>query len=143
MHVSALREMGKVRLLLWWPRVTLSVHHVNKSNALSPLKGAVLGPGEFFEGLSLGGRQFVGGTLGKYVQSDHMEVNSKGAKIYLSFLFFLSLPCSCVSPRQPPQLIPFPPSFPFLLPRFSLVLSLLQVVSVVQQAKSLVSLVTL
>ena len=115
MHVSALREMGKVRLLLWWPRVTLSVHHVNKSNALSPLKGAVLGPGEFFEGLSLGGRQFVGGTLGKYVQSDHMEVNSRGAKIYLPFLFFLSLPHSCVSPRQPSQLIPFPPSFPFIL----------------------------
>jgi len=64
---------GKVGLLLWWPRVTLSVLHVNKSNSLSPLKGAVLGPGEFFEGLSLGGRQFVGGTLGKYVQSDHMK----------------------------------------------------------------------
>ena len=29
-----------------------------------PPQGAVLGPGEFFEGLALGGRQFVGGTLG-------------------------------------------------------------------------------
>ena len=29
------------------------------------LKGAVLGPGEFFEGLSLGGRQFFEGTVGK------------------------------------------------------------------------------
>ena len=29
------------------------------------MKGAVLGPGEFFEGLSLGGRQFFEGTVGK------------------------------------------------------------------------------
>ena len=28
------------------------------------VQGAVLGPGEFFEGLSLGSRQFVGGTIG-------------------------------------------------------------------------------
>ena len=29
-----------------------------------PLEGAVLGPEEFLEGLSLGGRQFIGGTVG-------------------------------------------------------------------------------
>lgn len=31
------------------------------------LKGAVLGPGEFFEGLTLGGRQFFEGTVGKWL----------------------------------------------------------------------------
>lgn len=87
-----------MRLLLWWPRVTLSVHHVNKSNSLSPLKGAVLGPGEFFEGLSLGGRQFVGGTLGKYFQSDHMEVPE-----VLKYIFLSSSFCHFLTPVFPPN----------------------------------------
>jgi len=37
------------------------------------LQGAVLGPGEFFEGLALGGRQFVGGTLGKSMMMGVLE----------------------------------------------------------------------
>ena len=48
-----------------------------------PLQGAVLGPGEFFEGLSLGGREFIGATVGRL----HNNVR---CVLFCFFLFFFN-----------------------------------------------------
>ncbi len=45
------------------------------------LQGAVLGPGEFFEGLALGGKQFVEGTLGKKSTNDETGGWLGGVKV--------------------------------------------------------------